>query len=125
MTPSLFGGGGELVPARKRKANAGHKFAPYFDAIGAAIGPIAVRQSAGRVSKVAKAMYEAGLEPHQVKDVVAAIRKWAPWRKVIDLSAIQSCWPWVIEPPTEANARPDPLALMDAATAANGGTPPL
>lgn len=122
MTPSLFGDDKRLAKKKEKKP---HPFAPYFAAIAEIIGPITVRQATGRVSKIAKQMRDAGLTPDRVREITEVVARWAPWRKIIDLGTLQMCWPWILEPPLEVSARPDSLALMDAAIKANGGEPPL
>lgn len=101
---SLFGGS-EPEPARKEKK--AHPLSPWFDAIADAIGPTAAKAAAGRVLKIAKGLQDAGITPDEFRDRIGpTIRRHAPWRKVVDLSAVQCCWPWIKEPPQETTPRP-------------------
>ncbi len=95
--PSLFGG--SIAPAGRPAARPAHPLAPWFEAIAGVIGRTAAVSSAGRVLKIAKAMKLAGLHPSTVPRIVDVVARYAAWRKTVDLSAVQECWPWLIEPP--------------------------
>lgn len=100
---NLFGDGS---PKKRKASNEAHKLAPYFDAIARLVGPVAVAASRGRVARIAAAMLAAGVVPADLDRLPAVIRANAPYMKSLDLSALQTCWPWLVEPPTRLKATP-------------------
>jgi len=104
---SLFGEA--APPARVERAP--HPLAPWYDAIADLIGATAAKASAGRVLKIAKAMKDAGIAPDDVRaNLFDVVRRYSPWRKVVDLTAVQCCWPWLKEPPQTID-NPSPSAF--------------
>lgn len=97
---------GETAPPEP-KPKAAHPLAEWFEAIADLIGPTAARQAAGRVAKIAAGMKAAGVTPEEVRrDLPGVINHYAGWRKVIDITAVQCCWPWIHEPPRELGPTP-------------------
>lgn len=120
---NLFGEDEPRQPTERKP----HPLTPWYDAIGELIGPAAAKSAAGRVLKIAKQMKSFGLTPERLKAALpGVVAKYAGWRKVIDLAAVQECWPWIITPPTATPARPSRSALdVAAARTQNGGADPF
>jgi hypothetical protein len=102
-TPSLFDEPRGPVTALVVKAKAIHPLGPWFDAIAAEIGPLAAKNASGRVAKIAKQMRAAGLPPERVREIGSVVQRYAKWRKVLDLNAVQECWAWILEPPQDVS----------------------
>lgn len=115
------------VPVAEVKPQAGtggtHPLARWFEAVSALVGATAAGASGGRVARICKQMQLAGLDPAELRRLPQVIATFAPWRKVIDISAVQACWPWLKDPPAEASA--SRLGLMFQAVQENGGKPPF
>jgi hypothetical protein len=54
----------------------------------------------------------------------AAMARYAGWRLAADISAVQTCWGWAVEPPKDA-ADPSPVELAAMARQMNGGEEPF
>lgn len=120
--PSLFDA---AAPAPKKPARA-NPLGPWFDAIAGVVGPTAVKAANGRVARIAKGMRDAGVAPERVADLGAVVRRYAPWRKTIDLGTVQACWPWLVEPPPAAGpAGGGEVGAMLKAIHDNGGEAPF
>ena len=67
------------------------------------------------MAKIAAAMKAADVTPEEVRrDLPGVINRYAGWRRVIDLAAVQCCWFWLKEPPREVGK---PAAAEQAAAA--------
>lgn len=101
-----------------------HRLAPYFDALAALCGRAAVNQARGRVGKMAKDMEAAGLTVDRLREELpAVVRRYAPRFRVIDLTVVACCWPWILDPPRTVG--PSPAADAVAAVRNNGGEAPF
>lgn len=115
-TPSLFEQPMQAVVVIVQTEKKPHPLAPWFAAIAAVIGETAAKASGGRVARIAKQMQQAGLPAERVGEVVGVVREHWPNKKYVDLSTLQTYWPYILEAPASVSG-PTSLDLL----AANGG----
>lgn len=113
----LWGKTEERKPVKVRPAN---PLDPWWEAIASLIGTTSAKAAGGRVAKIAAAMKAADVTPEEVRrDLPGIIRRYAGWRRVIDITAVQSCWGWIKDPPKEV--KPDAGTEAAAALGRSGG----
>lgn len=101
---------------------------PLFDVIAEFVGPVAAKQSSGRVAKLAHAMLGAGLTPERLAAELPAVwQKYYGWRKVLDLDTITVSWPCILNPPKTTTPKGSTGGAIDlarrAVDAAGGKNP--
>lgn len=121
-TPSLFGDDGATKPEKKPRKP--HPLGPWWEAIAKLIGLENAKAAGGRVWGVAAKIKDAGIEPEQLAKLPEVIKRYAGWRKVLDIAAITQTWVWLIEPPREIG-RTSPIRDATESINSNGGDSPF
>lgn len=118
--PTLFGADGP-APKRIRKANESHPLRPWFEAIEALVGVLAVKAAGGRVARIARQIADAGVTPEELRRLPLVVAACAPYMTCLDLAAVQRCWPWLREPPRQV--RPSPADWRQMSLNPDGSPP--
>jgi hypothetical protein len=86
----------------KQLRDAPNPLAPWFDAVVEVIGKATAYANRGRVASICKDMKAAGVDPATFAERYrAAMARYAGWRLAADISAVQTCWGWAVEPPKD------------------------
>ncbi len=87
-------------PNEPPKSRAPQPIDPLFEVICGLVGDANRNPHGSRIAKIAHQMLDAGLTVEQLRTLPEVVGRHQPFRKVIDLNTVASCWPMIQTPPT-------------------------